>query len=183
MKTSYYFPTKFNEICLIGEAPGATEEKVGLPFQGKAGKILDKALVEADIQRENCLIANTFRVRPKDNKVAEFYARNDGSLNREYGGINLANSDRFKDIVYLHNIIKLYSPKIIVALGRTATWAVAGDIWPHIKNRKDLELRGKFFFTASNFKCLSTYHPSYVRYSPDAYKKLVDDLKIAKGQT
>src|SRR5665213_3719090 len=56
------------DLMFVGEAPGATEDKQGLPFVGQAGKLLDKLLGEIGLQREDVFIANTLKCRPPGNR-------------------------------------------------------------------------------------------------------------------
>ncbi len=64
----------WNGILVVGEAPGAEEVKQNLPFVGRSGQLLDKALAEAGIIRAACFVANVFRLQPPGNKVDYFFA-------------------------------------------------------------------------------------------------------------
>ena len=66
-------PKGWNKIVLVGEAPGAEEARLGRPFVGRSGQLLDKILERAGIDREQCLIANVFRFQPPANKVDHFF--------------------------------------------------------------------------------------------------------------
>ena len=56
------------DVMFIGEAPGANEDRMGLPFVGQAGKLLDKLLGEIGMERNDVFIANTLKCRPPDNR-------------------------------------------------------------------------------------------------------------------
>ena len=56
------------DLMFVGEAPGANEDRMGLPFVGQAGKLLDKLLAEIGMEREDVFIANVLKCRPPDNR-------------------------------------------------------------------------------------------------------------------
>jgi uracil-DNA glycosylase len=56
------------DLMFIGEAPGANEDRLGLPFVGQAGKLLDKLLAEIGLDRKEVFVANTLKCRPPDNR-------------------------------------------------------------------------------------------------------------------
>lgn len=60
------------EYIFVGEAPGGTEDEDGLPFQGKAGKLLKKYIKEAGIPLKKCRFTNAVRCRPPDNKLSDY---------------------------------------------------------------------------------------------------------------
>src|SRR5580692_1651630 len=73
-KVDYEFPTgKANGLVLVGEAPGAEEVRLGHPFVGRSGQLLDKMLMRAGIERKQCMVANVFRYQPPGNKVDHFF--------------------------------------------------------------------------------------------------------------
>jgi len=89
------------DIMFVGEAPGATEDETGITFVGKAGKLLDKLLMDINLSRDDIFIANVLKCRPPRNR------------------------DPLPDEIatcepYLHKQISLIKPKVIVALGRIA---------------------------------------------------------------
>jgi len=137
------------EIMLIGEAPGEQEDKCGLPFVGRAGKLLDKMLVHANINPENLYITNTVLCRPPNNRNPLFD----------------------EEIMACHNRlmchILMVRPKIVVAMGRVALQALIGD--PDM-NEKMKDLVGKTDFNLKiddwNVDIFVTYHPSYLLRQP-----------------
>ena len=89
------------DIMFIGEGPGADEDKQGIPFVGRAGKLMDKAFEGLGIDRSSVYIANIVKCRPPQNRVPE--------------------SDEAEACLnYLRNQVILVKPKIIVLLGSTA---------------------------------------------------------------
>ena len=85
---------------IIGEAPGAEEDRRGEPFVGRAGKLLDEMLRSVDLARESVFIANVLKCRPPNNRDP---------------AVDEAASCR----AYLDRQIALLSPKLILAVGRT----------------------------------------------------------------
>src|SRR5580698_9593860 len=66
-------PANWNGIALIGEAPGAEEVRLGHPFVGRSGQLLDKMLEKTGIDRKKCFVGNAFRFQPPGNKVDHFF--------------------------------------------------------------------------------------------------------------
>ena len=97
-----------DKVMMIGEAPGKNEDKTGVPFVGSAGKILDKALQEGGLNRNDVYITNVVKCRPPNNRVP---------TDKE---ILVCTS------TYLKNEIRLISPKIICILGATALKSLLG---------------------------------------------------------
>ena len=95
------------DIMFIGEGPGADEDKQGIPFVGRAGKLMDKAFEGLGIDRSSVYIANIVKCRPPQNRVPE--------------------SDEAEACLnYLRNQVILVKPKIIVLLGSTALKNILG---------------------------------------------------------
>jgi DNA polymerase len=151
-------------LALIGEAPGADEIKLGRPFVGKAGQLLDRALAATGIDRDRCLIANVFRYRPPDNKVGHFFAsrrraqaENDpidetwGRLGAEYCRAEFAD-----ELEALSRVLRRSAPPVIVALGRTPLWALTGL-------NGITAMRGQVLANRlSDAPVIATFHPSFV---------------------
>ena len=151
-------------IALVGEAPGADEIRLGRPFVGRAGQTLDRALGATGITREDCLIANVFRYRPPDNKVAHFFAsrrralaENDpvdeslGKMGAEYCRACYAS-----ELKALGEALERLQPKIVIALGRTPLWALTGM-------NGITALRGQVLANRlGRAPVIPTYHPSFV---------------------
>ena len=122
------------DIMLIGEGPGAEEDKTGLPFVGKAGKLLDMAFQAVGINKEEVYIANVVKCRPPGNR------------NPEPDEVQACSE-------YLKEQIKQVNPKIIVLLGSVALKAILGNEYKITASRgKWVEKNGIMF--------LPTFHPA-----------------------
>ena len=120
---------------IIGEAPGETEERLGKPFLGAAGKLLSDLLKIAEIDRDSCYITNVFMDRPPGNKIEAFFT-NKKEAKAEWEGNGLPFPDlplrpgKFLKVQYASEISRLASeirevnPFLIITLGATASWAV-----------------------------------------------------------
>ena len=96
------------DLMLVGEAPGANEDKQGLPFVGQAGKLLDQLLAEIGLSRSDVFICNTLKCRPPGN--------------RDPHPIEIDNCQG-----YLLRQVELVQPKLICTLGNFATKLLRGD--------------------------------------------------------
>ncbi len=105
------------KIMLVGEAPGRTEDRTGLPFSGKAGSLLNHVLGKLGLPRERLYITNTLKCRPEGNELPAW------GTTKTYIAACLP---------YLWTEIKLIQPKVIVLLGATASRGVA-NLWPITK--------------------------------------------------
>ena len=141
---------------LVGEAPGADEDRVGEPFVGQAGKLLDNMLAAISLSRgKNVYIANVIKCRPPGNR------------NPEAGEIE-------KCSPHLRRQIELIQPKLILAMGRFATQALLGS------GATIASLRGKVHEYAG-VPLIVTYHPAYLlRTLPDKAKAWADLLFARK---
>ena len=173
-------------LAMIGEAPGADEIKLGRPFVGKAGQLLDRALAATGIDRDRCLIANVFRYRPPDNKIGHFFAsrrrsaaENDplaeewGKLGAEYCRARFAD-----ELKALSAVLKSAAPPVIVALGRTPLWALTGM-------NGITALRGQVLPNRlSGSPMIATFHPSFVArqnsIGPETEATFRADLALAR---
>jgi uracil-DNA glycosylase family 4 len=136
-------------IMLIGEAPGYDEDKAGLPFVGRAGKLLDKMLASIGLDRTRVYIINVMAWRPPDNR------------NPDPSEVALC-------IPFLRRHIELASPKILVMLGAVSARHVLG------LNDGIMKLRGRWLeyrIGTAMVPVLPTLHPAYLLRQP-AHKKL-----------
>jgi len=122
------------ELMLIGEAPGAEEDKQGLPFVGAAGELLTKIIQAMDLRREDVYIANILKCRPPGNRdpQPDEVAACRGYLDRQ---------------------IDLIQPRVIVALGRIAAQALLGNDSPIG------QMRGQWY-RIRGIPAMVTYHPA-----------------------
>ena len=139
------------KIMLIGEGPGADEDKLGQPFVGKAGMLMDKALEGLGIKREDLYIANIVKCRPPQNRVPE-----------------KDECDACLD--YLRNQVLLIKPKIIVLLGSTALKNVIGEEYSITSARgKWIEHKGIWY--------MPTWHPAALLRDENKKIEFWKDLK------
>jgi DNA polymerase len=173
-------------LALIGEAPGADEIRLGRPFVGKAGQLLDRALAAAGIERERCLIANVFRYRPPENKVGHFFASRRRAVAEndpveEYWGKMGAEFCRARfapEIAALSDALKTSAPPVVVALGRTPLWALTG--LNGITGVRGQVLANRL----SDAPVIATFHPSFVArqnsIGPETEATFRADLALAR---
>ncbi|MBV8659634.1 MAG: uracil-DNA glycosylase [Burkholderiales bacterium] len=140
---------------IVGEAPGAEEDRQGEPFVGPAGKLLDNMLASVGrSRRENVYILNTLKCRPPQNRNPE--------------PAELAMCAPF-----LHRQIELIAPKVILATGRFAVQTLLG------REATISSVRGRVH-TYRAIPVIVTYHPAYLlRNLPDKYKAW-QDLVLAR---
>ncbi len=140
---------------IIGEAPGAEEDRRGEPFVGRAGKLLDEMLRAIGERRESVFIANILKCRPPNNRDP----RPDEAASCR---------------PYLERQIELLRPKIILAVGRVAAQQLLQTDAPVGR------LRGKVHQLGAT-PLVVTYHPAYLLRSPSQKRKSWDDLCLAIG--
>jgi DNA polymerase len=139
---------------VIGEAPGADEDRQGEPFVGRAGQLLNSMLKAIGLPREHVFIANILKSRPPNNrdpKPEEVQAC----------------------IPYLFRQIELVNPKLILCVGRIAAQTLLETDTPIGK------LRGQLHRIAGNRPMVVTYHPAYLLRSPGEKRKSWADLLLA----
>jgi DNA polymerase len=136
----------------IGEGPGADEDLQGIPFVGKAGKLMDMAFEGIGIKREDVYIANIVKCRPPQNRVPE-QDEADGCLN------------------YLRNQVILVKPKIIVLLGSTALKNILG------KELSITACRGKWI-EKKGIHYMPTWHPAALLRDESKKIEFWRDLKL-----
>ena len=143
------------EWMLIGEAPGAEEDRLGEPFVGQAGKLLDNMLAAIDLRRgENVYIANVLKCRPPGNRNPE-------------------PDEVEKCSAHLRAQIGLIAPRLILAMGRFAAQTLLGT------DASIASLRGRLHAHAG-VPLIVTYHPAYLlRNLPDKAKAW-EDLVFAR---
>ncbi|MDR3425730.1 MAG: uracil-DNA glycosylase [Alphaproteobacteria bacterium] len=164
----YSFPSSvkgWNGLALVGEAPGAEEARLGRPFVGRSGQLLDKMLENAGIERAACLIANVFRFQPPGNKVDHFFASRRAAaaegfaLAESFGkfGSAYCRAEFAVELEHLRDVLAREKPLGIVALGRTPLWALTGENGLLDKVGRTLPCR--FLPSAP---VIPTYHPSFI---------------------
>jgi len=145
------------DLLVIGEAPGADEDRQGEPFVGRAGQLLNAMLRAIGFDRKDVYIANILKCRPPGNR-----------------------DPKPEEIAmctpYLERQIELIAPRAVLAVGRIAAQHLLQSDQPVGR------LRGKLAsFGAPPIPIVVTYHPAYLLRSPQAKAKAWDDLCLVKG--
>ena len=151
------------DVLVLGEGPGADEDEQGLPFVGRAGKLLTDILIAIKFKRDDVYIANVVKCRPPGNRTP--------------------NPEEMDSCMpYLKKQIELINPKFILCLGLTASQAL-------LKKKEALgKMRGQIFDFEGR-KVMVTYHPAALLRNPNwkrgcwedvqAFRKLYDELLIS----
>ena len=148
----------FAKIMIVGEGPGANEDKEGKPFVGRAGKLLDKMLAAIKLNRKNVYISNVVNFRPPMNRRP-------------------TDEEIKKYLPFLNKHIELINPKILLLLGATALNALIGNEVVISK------ARGKWTnkkFGESTVQIIASFHPAFLMRQPDQKKHAWEDLKMIR---
>jgi uracil-DNA glycosylase family 4 len=142
------------DLMFIGEAPGADEDRLGLPFVGRAGKLLDRLLGEIGLERSDVFIANTLKCRPPSNR--DPYPNEIESCSG-----------------YLRRQVELIQPKVICTLGNFSTKLLREDATgiSRLHGRDEVRTIG-----ARAIRLLPLYHPAAALYTPSNLQTLRDDF-------
>jgi uracil-DNA glycosylase len=155
-------------MMFVGEQPGDQEDLAGHPFVGPAGKILDKALVEAGITRGDLYVTNA---------VKHFKWEPQGTRRKHK---KPSASEIAACRPWLEAEVQVVKPRVIICLGATAAQSVFG------KTVRLNELRGRAWSTSLAATVVVTVHPSALLRHPDKeerareYRRFVEDLKIIR---
>ena len=149
-----------SKIMIIGEGPGAQEDMKGMPFVGRAGKLLDKMLEAIQLNRTKAYISNVVNYRPPENRrpTEEEIARY---------------------LPYLRTHIEIINPKILILLGSTALNAIIGN--KEVISRT----RGKWFqreIGAVKPWIIASFHPAFLMRQPEQKKLAWIDLKMVRDK-
>ena len=144
------------DIVFIGEAPGEKEDLLGIPFVGRAGKLLDKILSAIKLSRDDIYICNVLKCRPPNN-------RNPLPIEVE------------KCEPYLINQLKIINPKLIVSLGRVSACTL-------LKTNKSLKDLRNQQFKYAGIDLLVTYHPAALLRNPNYKKPAWEDFKFIRNK-
>ena len=147
-----------SKILFIGEAPGANEDKQGIPFCGMSGKILNQLLDEVGLSRDDVFITNTILCRPEKNRNP--------------------NKDEVENCrERLDKLILVMKPKVIVTIGNFATERI-------LKKKGITSLRGNVFdinVKGLELKVVPVIHPAGYLYSgrnPEMFEKMKSDFGV-----
>jgi DNA polymerase len=154
-------------MMLVGEQPGDREDLEGLPFVGPAGALLDRALVDAKIDRRNVYVTNVV-------KHFKFTRTGKRRIHQtpDSGEIEACRPWLFKEL-------EIVEPSVLVCLGATAAKAAFGSSFRITRSH------GRLLESKLASKTLATIHPSAALRAPDSagrrrlYRQLVDDLRVA----
>lgn len=141
-------------LMLVGEAPGAEEDKQGVPFVGAAGELLNRILQAIGMTREQVYIANVVKCRPPGN--------------RDPQPDEIAACNR-----YLTGQIELVRPRLLVALGRVAAQTLLGNDMPIGR------MRGRWYEVAG-VPLRVTYHPAALLRNPALKRPTWEDLQLVR---
>lgn len=146
------------ELMLVGEAPGRTEDEVGLPFQGMAGRFLDARLTAVGVAREDVFVTSVNKCRPPNNR-------------------NPRRDEMAACAPYLDRQLRLIAPRVVLAMGGTA----AARLHPEAGGRavKVGEFRGQVYPLGPEQVLVVTYHPAAAMRFPAQRQPFADDLEQA----
>lgn len=147
------------DLMFIGEAPGANEDRQGLPFVGQAGKLLDKLLLEIGLERRQVFIANTLKCRPPDNR--------DPHPNE---------IETCQD--YLQRQVALIEPTVICTLGNFSTKLLRADNTGISRLHGQDEVR---VIGTRAVRLYPLYHPAAALYTPSTLETLRADFHRIPG--
>ena len=150
-----------SKVMIVGEAPGAEEDRQGKPFCGASGKLLDKMLSSINLDRNTVYITNVIPWRPPGNRTP---TENEISLMKPF----------------LMRHIELVAPKILVAVGGSASKAILdieGGILRHRGIWKEIRLSKSFAIPI-----IATLHPAYLLRAPNQKKLAWEDLKSIRSK-
>lgn len=165
-------------MVILGEAPGADEERLGTPFVGSAGRQLSESLASAGLNRAHFHILNTFLKRPPNNDLKE-WTLNKTQWRKEFGNAatptdppplkkRFLRPEHVWQIEELRARLRALKPDLIIAMGATALWALSGE-------DAITSFRGNFFNSPYGL-AIATLHPASVLYQYSNLPLLWADL-------
>ena len=147
-----------SKIMIVGEGPGANEDKEGVPFVGRAGQLLNKMLLSINLDRKNVYITNVVNYRPPENRKP-------------------TEEEIARYLPYLTKHIEIINPKILLLLGSTALNTIIGN------QEVISKARGKWIEKDIG-KCstlvIPSFHPAFLMRQPDQKKMAWIDLKMIR---
>ena len=158
-KTVFGYGSPTADLLLIGEAPGADEDRSGIPFVGRSGHLLDKMLQSIQIKRDDCFVTNVLPWRPPGNRTP-------------------TEGETAVCLPFLKRQIDLVKPKVILILGGSAANALLDNGEPISK------LRGKWLeykiSDGTKIPVLASFHPAYLLRNSGQKAKAWSDLLRVK---
>jgi uracil-DNA glycosylase len=143
-----------SDIVVVGEAPGEEEDKAGLPFVGRSGKLLDLLLAAVGYPKDSVYICNTLKCRPPQNR---------NPLPNELAACN----------GFLKQQLDVVAPKVLLAVGKFAAQTLLQSEEPIGR------LRGRIH-TYEGRPVVVTYHPAYLLRSPYAVRTAWQDFQLLR---
>lgn len=143
------------DLMIIGEAPGAEEDRQGEPFVGKAGQLLNKILESINFSRDEVYIANILKHRPPNNR-------------------NPNPEERKRSLPFLLRQIDLINPKLILSLGKVSSQTLLD------KNVSLSKMRGQFHNFRDDYELLATYHPAALLRHPKWKRPTWEDVQLLR---
>src|SRR4051794_34456304 len=142
------------DLMFVGEAPGANEDRMGRPFVGQAGKLLDQLLVEVGLERGDVFISNVLLCRPPGN--------------RDPHPVEIENCQD-----YLLRELELIEPRVVCTLGNFATKLLRGDTAgiTRVHGREEVRVIGR-----RAVRLVPLYHPAAALYTPRMLEVLREDF-------
>ncbi len=142
------------DVVVVGEAPGAEEDRTGLPFVGQAGKLLDLMLMSIGLRRADVYICNVLKCRPPDNR-------------------NPMADEVATCSEYLHGQLEIIAPRVLLAVGKFAAQTLT---------ERDVSigrLRGAVH-AYRGIPLVASYHPAYLLRSPNMTAAAWQDLQLLR---
>ncbi len=145
------------ELMIVGEAPGSEEDRLGEPFVGRSGQLLNEMLAAVKLQRSDIFIVNILKCRPPENRDP----RPDEAA---------ACAD------FLHRQVECVQPRLLMAVGRIAAQNLLG------LTSTLGSMRGQVYsYGRTEVPLIVTYHPAYLLRSPSQKRKSWQDLCLARS--
>lgn len=143
-------------VCFVGEAPGADEDRQGVPFVGRAGQLLTKIIAAMQLDRKDVYILNALKCRPPQNRTP---VPDEISACRHF----------------IQGQLEILQPEFIVCLGAVAARSLLDQ------SESIGSMRGKFL-TYRSAKVVVTYHPSYLLRNENAKRLVWEDMKMLMAE-
>ncbi len=143
-------------VLFVGEAPGADEDKSGLPFVGRSGALLDRLIFALGLERQDVYITNTVKCRPPGNRNPE-------------------ETEMAACSAVLDRQIELIKPSVIVSLGKPAAHRLLGTV------KSMGALRGRWT-RYRGIPLMPLYHPAYLLRTPLGKRETWTDIKAIRAK-
>ena len=144
------------DIVFVGEAPGEQEDLQGVPFVGRAGKLLDKMLAAIELTRDDVYICNVLKCRPPKNR-------------------DPLPSEVEKCEPFLIDQLHYINPKLIVALGRISACTL-------LKTKESLKNLRNQTFNYEGIDLMATYHPAALLRNPNFKRPAWEDFQLIRDK-